>query len=198
MEAIAKPNSGWKSWFDEKLDRAEIKKYMLTEHDGAQEKLDKFLKKITSIKIRLDYATQEKKEYTAKIAELQDIPKVGAIEEKLNNLREEIKKSKKHLEATLESMSQEVSELFELPDFSKIELCSNNAISIGAKNEIDWDFDGTHRLSKECFINNELELKKAINPWVRKQLDMGIFDFKGIQIKQRLKVKATLKRNRKR
>lgn len=214
MNPLIEPKNGWKTWFNEKAENLEITKEMKkTKYiasvktrgeiekihaDKIQEKLDKFFKDLTSLKMRLDYAKQNKKAYDTKVASLSAVatPELKGITDKLGNLRKEIKTAKKHLDSTTDKIASELNKIFEFPDFSKMDLCNNSFITISAKNELDWDFDGTNGISTECFTKNKEQIKKAITPWVNKQFDMGKLELQGIITKRKLKVKAILKKNR--
>lgn len=201
METNAEPKHGWKDWFAEKKDREEIISNMaLDDKEKTQEQMTRFLIKTTKIKIRLDNAMQRKKECESRAAELSPKPnqQIEKITEELAGLRDEIKTSKKHLESTLEKIAIAVSKMFSVPDFNKMDLCNNGTITIGVKNELEWEFDGTCRLPKECFLSKKDQLKKAINSWVKTQFSMGKLDIDGIKTTPRLKAKATLKKNRSR
>lgn len=197
METITEPKQGWKTWFAEKLDRTEIKTQMMRgDREKIQKRFTQFLADITKLKTRIENATLKKNSYNNQIADLSSTPELSSKFTKLEQLKNEIKESKNHLDILLESMAFEMSQMFDFPDFNKLELCSNSSVTVGIKNELDWEFDGTYKIPEECFVSKEAELKKTINPWVKSQLSLGKIELPGIQIKQRLKVKATFKKKR--
>lgn len=197
---IEKPLKGWKSWFDEKLDQAEIAKMLMKESkEKTQEELDKYLKKITSIKMRIVQATTSKAECETRIVAVeaaQSTPEANTLQKRITEAKDEIKLSKKHLDVALEKMASVVGKLFDFPSFNKLEICNNRAISISVRKELDWDLDDEYTIPKECFERRAVEIKKAIAPWVKDQINMGRIDIEGIRVKPRLKVSATLKKNR--
>lgn len=198
---IEKPTKGWKSWFDEKLDDAEISKLLMKESkEEIQEKLDTFLRKVTIIKMRLDSAARLKSGYETNVVSMQTqaAPEINTLHKKIKAAKEDIKLSKKHLEATLGKMSEVISGLFDFPAFNRLEICNNQAISISIKKELDWDFNEKCSIPKECFMSRSAEIKKAIAPWVKEQMNMGRIDIDGIVVKHRLRVSANLKKTRER
>lgn len=187
----------WKTWFSEKADKAEIREKMrVNGEEDTQKKLNFFLSEITRLKKGIEETTQKRKAYEEQIENFPTNPELDSKIMAVVNLKDKIKEDKKQLEVSLASMATEISQMFDLPDFSNMELCSNSSITIGIKNEVDWEFDGTNHIPEECFTIKAMEIKKAINPWVKKQLSMGKIELPGIRIKQRMKIKAAFKKNR--